>query len=113
MPTHFYDTAEIAQFSSGKMNKFNLFQSPSMFCDVYCLEPGQSQKNHSHADNDKIYHVLAGTCRVRIDDQTRTLAAGQTAVAPRGLLHGVCNDSGQRATLLVVMAPHPDFHGLR
>ena len=78
-----------------------------MFCDVYCLEPGQTQKDHHHDDNDKFYHVLSGSCRVRMGDETRTLSPGQIAIAPAGVTHGVHNASDQRATLLVVMAPHP------
>ena len=37
------------------MKKVNLFESPRFFCDLYCLRPGQEQKVHSHADNDKIF----------------------------------------------------------
>ena len=29
------------QFSSEKMKKNNIFQTPRLFCDVYCFEPGQ------------------------------------------------------------------------
>ncbi len=111
MSQTFHDTRSAAKFAPQKMNKVNLFESPRMFCDVYCLEPGQRQSDHAHDDSDKIYHGLTGTCRVRIGDQTRPLEPGQVAVAPAGVVHGVHNDSAERATLLVVMAPHPDFEG--
>jgi len=51
---------EAVQFSSEKMQKVNLFESPRMFCDIYGLEPGQKQKIHSHEGNDKIYYVVEG-----------------------------------------------------
>ncbi|MBI1368704.1 MAG: cupin domain-containing protein [Planctomycetes bacterium] len=89
------------------MQKVNLYESPRMFTDVYCLLPGQSQKDHTHDANDKVYHVLTGSCTVRIGDETRTLEAGHTAIAPAGVLHGVVNESDDPATLLVFMAPHP------
>ena len=109
MPGHFHDTSALAAFGDQKMKKVNLYESPRLFCDLYCLEPGQRQKDHEHAGNDKIYHLLTGACSVRIGDQTRRLTAGHTAVAPAGVVHGLHNDSGARATVLVVMAPHPDF----
>lgn len=108
MANYFYDATVVSQFSGQKMSKVNLYESPRLFCDVYCLEPGQAQKEHSHVENDKIYHVLTGTCLVRVGDQTQCLSTGEIAVAPAGIVHGVRNDSDQRATLLVVMAPHPD-----
>ena len=107
MSMHIHDPAALAQFSDGKMNKINLYESPKLFCDVYCLLPGQSQKPHKHDDNDKIYHALTGTCHVQLGDDIRPLTAGQVAVAPAGQIHGVENRSNEPATLLVIMAPHP------
>ena len=109
MTNHYFDTRNAADFSPQKMKKVNLYESPRMFCDVYCLEPGQSQSEHTHDDSDKIYHGLAGKCRVRIGDESRLLEPGQVAVAPAGVVHGVHNETDQRAALLVIMAPHPDF----
>lgn len=33
--------SDYQQFSSEKMKKNNLFQTPRFFCDIYCFEPGQ------------------------------------------------------------------------
>ena len=107
----FHDTADATLFSAAKMNKVSLFGSPRMFCDIYCLEPGQEQRLHHHAGNDKVYYALTGTCRVTVGGKTRPLRPGQVAIAPAGSEHGVRNDSDQRATLLVIMAPHPDSKG--
>ena len=40
-------------------------------------------------------------------DEERTLAAGEAVIAPSGESHGLSNDSGERAVLLVLMAPPP------
>lgn len=108
MDEYIHDTAARASFAEEKMQKVNLYESAHLFCDVYCLLPGQSQKAHTHAGNDKIYHALRGTCHVQIGEHTQPLPPGQTAVAPAGVLHGVENRSDERATLLVVMAPNPN-----
>ena len=102
----FHDTADVAAFGD-KLTKVSLFESPRMFCDVYGLRPGQAQAGHVHAGNDKIYAVLSGRCRVEVGGESRVLTAGQVAVAPAGIGHGLLNDSDAPATLLVIMAPHP------
>ncbi len=102
------DPALAAIFSDEKMKKVNLFESPHLFCDVYCLKPGQSQKVHSHAANDKIYLALSGTAHVTLGDDTVPLPPGQLAIAPAGVPHGVENRSAANATLLVIMAPNPN-----
>ena len=107
----FHDTAAAAAFREGKLGKANLFTSPRMFCDVYALLPGQEQAAHAHAANDKLYHVLSGRVTVTIGGATRELGPGELAVAAAGVPHGCRNASGAPATLLVVMAPHPDFRG--
>jgi quercetin dioxygenase-like cupin family protein len=111
MSGHFHDPSARAVFSDKKMSKVNLYESSRMFCDVYCLEPGQSQAEHTHEGSDKVYLGLSGTCQVRIGQETRDLRPGQLAVAPSGVAHAVTNGSGSRATLLVFMAPHPSFKG--
>ncbi len=109
MDTHplIWDTQAAAKFSEDKLNKVNLYESYRLFCDVYCLLPGQSQRPHVHHDEDKIYHALQGTCHVQLDDETHALPPGHVAIAPAGVLHGVVNNSDEPVTLLVMMAPHP------
>lgn len=107
MTDYIYDPADAVAFADEKMNKVNLYESPRLFCDVYCLKPGQHQRAHDHQRNDKIYHALTGTCHVRIGDVVRPLEPGMVAVAPAGIVHGLENRSDEPATLLVMMAPHP------
>jgi quercetin dioxygenase-like cupin family protein len=107
MTQHFFRPGDAAAFIGEKMNKVNLYESPRMFCDVYCLKPGQFQKAHEHDRNDKLYYALTGTCHVLVGEETKPLHPGELAVAPAGLVHGVENRSNEDATLLVVMAPHP------
>ncbi|GMV93265.1 MAG: hypothetical protein AMXMBFR82_30430 [Candidatus Hydrogenedentota bacterium] len=102
-----WNTSEAAAFSEEKMKKVNLYESHRMFCDVYCLLPGQCQRSHVHNDEDKVYHALTGTCDVQIEDETYPLPPGHVAVAPAGVYHGIVNNSDEPATVLVVMAPHP------
>ncbi len=94
-------------FLPDKMSKVSLFETPRFFCDIYCLQPGQSQKIHSHEDNDKIYYVLRGSARVTVGEESQTLEAGEIVLAPAEVPHGVSNETDAEAVCLVFMAPHP------
>jgi quercetin dioxygenase-like cupin family protein len=96
------------RFDAAKMQKLNLFETERFFCDVYCLEPGQAQKQHAHAGNDKIYGVLEGTVVAQVAGEERELQVGEAVLIPAGDEHGVVNRSQNRAALLVFMAPHPE-----
>ena len=103
----FRDVDALSVFADGKMKKNNVFQTERMFCDVYCLEPGQSQDAHVHAGSDKVYYVLEGRAEIRIGTDSRSLPAGGAALAAGGEPHGVANPGPDRLRLLVFMAPLP------
>ena len=94
-------------YSSEKMKKTNLVDTASLFCDVYGLEPGQAQAGHKHAVGDKLYYVLSGAGRIRVDADERDVAPGDLVCAPAGSDHAVDNPGPERLALLVVMAPKP------
>ena len=94
------------QFSSEKMKKNNLFQTPRFFCDIYCFEPGQEQKGHSHGEQDKVYLVLEGQGTFQVGSEKQVLGQGQGTMAPAGEEHGVKNHTDQRLKVLVFVAPN-------
>ncbi|MCB9915748.1 MAG: cupin domain-containing protein [Planctomycetes bacterium] len=104
----FAHTDDARRFSPEKLVKTNLFESPQMFCDTYCLEPGQAQKVHAHAGATKVYYVLEGEAAVTIGERTETLGPGGLGWALPGEPHGVRNASDARCVLLVAMAPNPN-----
>ena len=104
-----FDMIAAAEFSADGLAKKNLFSSPRMFLDIYCLEPEQAQAVHTHTDNDKAYLVIQGRVEVTLGAERELLGPGQAAVAPAGVPHGITNHSGSRAVVAVVMAPHPSW----
>lgn len=96
-----------AKFQTDKMAKIALATTSRTQLDLYCLEPGQTQKAHTHTDQDKIYVVMEGRGRFSLDGAESTLEAGEAIVAPAGAAHGVVNDSTDRLLLLVVVTPPP------
>ncbi len=107
----FVDPSAGFRFSPEKMQKFNLFETGHMFCDVYYLDPGQEQKPHTHTGATKFYYVIEGSGEFVIGDETRTLGRGQLAWSSPGEVHGVRNASSDRLVLLVAMAPNPNVSG--
>jgi mannose-6-phosphate isomerase-like protein (cupin superfamily) len=103
----FHHVQERLAFSSDKMKKTNLVDTPNLFCDVYGLEPGQSQAGHRHAVGDKLYYVISGAGRIAVGTDERTVSSGDLVCAPAGSDHAVHNPGPDRLALLVVMAPKP------
>ena len=99
--------SDYQQFSSEKMKKNNIFQTPRFFCDIYCFEPGQEQKGHIHGEQDKIYLVLEGQGIFQVGSEKQVLGPGQGTMAPAGEEHGVMNHTDQRLKVLVFVAPNP------
>ena len=101
------DLTNVPRFSPDKMVKANVFATDRLFYDIYCLEPGQAQKVHSHAGSDKVYLVLSGRAMVTVGAEQRELGPQEAVLAAAGEPHGVRNDSASRVTLLVVTTPPP------
>ncbi len=95
------------RFSAEKMQKVGLFASEHFFLDLYCLEPGQSQKAHAHGGSDKVYLVVEGRGLFQVGDEEQRLDPGEATLAPAGETHGIVNDSPDRLVVLTWMAPPP------
>jgi len=104
----FIDTQQHIRFSSDRLVKANLVENNHFFCDLYCLEPDQEQKIHTHAGATKFYYVVSGTGLFTVGDRIESRGPGSLVLADPGEPHGVLNASAQRLVLLVVMAPNPN-----
>jgi quercetin dioxygenase-like cupin family protein len=101
------NVATARRYASEKMVKYGLFETENLYCDVYCLEPGQEQAVHAHAGSDKIYVLLEGRAFVTVGPEERELRPMEAVLAPAGQPHGIANRSAQRAAALVFFAPKP------
>ena len=95
------------KFDEARMAKIALATTGRCQLDLYCVAPGQSQKPHSHAGEDKIYYVLEGTGRFSLGGAEEKLEPGDALVAPSGIEHGLVNDGTEPLLVLVVVAPPP------
>lgn len=93
--------------SEEKLYKTTLFRTDALLLGLNCLEPGQTQKPHDHAGQDKFYYVVEGEGVFLIGEDLKTAVAGEVIWAPAGVIHGVSNEAETRLTLLVGIAPAP------
>lgn len=98
------DLNGLRRFAADKMQKVGLFETPRMFCDLYCLEPGQAQKAHSHGEADKVYLVLEGRAQIQVGSDRFEVGPRQAVLAPAGSDHGVVNAGSERLVLYVFVA---------
>ncbi|MFZ0546103.1 MAG: cupin domain-containing protein [Candidatus Promineifilaceae bacterium] len=90
-----------------KFYKTTLFRTDAILLGLNCLEPGQVQQPHDHADQDKFYYVVEGNGRFQLGEEQIEADVGEVVWAPAGLVHGVTNEGQERLTLLVGIAPAP------
>jgi quercetin dioxygenase-like cupin family protein len=88
-----------------RMYKSTLFESQRLLLGLNCLEPGQSDRAHTHAEQDKFYFVLEGSGEFALGEKTLTASAGQTIIAPAGVTHGVTNTGASRLVILMGLTP--------
>ena len=98
---------EHATFSPDKMGKSTIFRSDRILVGLNCFEPGQEHRLHTHAGQDKVYHVLSGAGRFVLDGDEVDMAAGMMLVAPEGVAHGIKNTSTEQLIVLAILAPAP------
>ena len=105
--SNFTDYHTHTGFRLDKFFKSTLFQSKHLMLGLNCLEPGQAQHAHTHADQDKFYLVLEGEGEFVVGDETQAVGEGAVVWASAGVGHGVTNTGTKRLVLLVGIAPAP------
>jgi quercetin dioxygenase-like cupin family protein len=96
-----------ASYSSTKMGKSTIFESPRLLVGLNAFEPGQEHALHAHAGQDKVYHVLEGEGRFLLEGRELAMKTGDLLVAPEGVPHGVRNTGPGRLLVLAILAPAP------
>ena len=99
--------AEHAVYSTPKMGKSTIFESPRLLVGLNAFEPGQEHALHAHAGQDKVYHVLEGEGVFLLQDRQLPMGPGDLLVAPENVPHGVRNTGAVRLLVLAILAPAP------
>ena len=98
---------DLAVYRPNKMGKSTIFRSQRVMVGLNAFEKGQTHALHSHADMDKVYHVLEGEGAFLLEDREVPMQAGVLLVAPKGVPHGIRNTGAGRLLVLAILAPAP------
>jgi mannose-6-phosphate isomerase-like protein (cupin superfamily) len=69
------------------------------------LPVGASTQEHYHPKTEEIYYITHGTGRMRIENETREVKAGDAIAIPPGRRHKLWNTGGEVMRLLCCCAP--------
>ena len=77
---------------------------------AYCLldvrvAPGKGVPRHTHTREDEALFVLSGELEATVGDETFTLRAGETLIAPRHIPHQLCNSGSVANHYLIMFSP--------
>lgn len=86
---------KVAADTKGELLQADLFAAPGAFVAAEHVHPNQEER----------FEVLAGTLRLRIDGEERTLRAGEMAVVPPGRPHVWWNAGEDEVHLLAEFRP--------
>jgi len=78
-----------------------------LLCRVQ-YKPGKQVPWHAHEDTEQVMFILDGEVEMTIEDETRTLRAGDVVVVNRGLHHSLRSPGG--VTFMEALAPVPLDH---
>ena len=90
-----------------KFYKTTLFSGEHLMIGLNCLEPGQVQKVHQHANQDKFYYVIEGAGYFTVGEEVTEVGPGQVVWAQAGIPHGVENKGSERLVIFMGIAPLP------
>jgi quercetin dioxygenase-like cupin family protein len=71
-------------------------------------EPGKQVPWHAHEDTEQVMIILDGEVEMTIEDETKTLVAGDVVVVNRGLRHKLYSERG--VSFVEALAPVPLDH---
>ncbi|QAU14280.1 cupin domain-containing protein [Halorubrum sp. BOL3-1] len=91
--------------SPGEVETAEVVVSDDVLVKAFVLGPDAAVDPHEHADATNVFHVLEGEPTVIRDGDEETLAAPAVVENERGAVHGVRNDTNDRAVLTASLAP--------
>lgn len=69
------------------------------------VRPGERTALHRHVRTEELYHVLSGHGRMRLDDRSFPVTAGDTVCIPPGTAHCIANVGDAELRLLCCCSP--------
>lgn len=102
-----FRSADFMQPADGEPIRSVITQSPQAAVVAWFVKPGQRISAHVHPHGQDTWTVLSGRGEYQLeaDGQSRTITAGDVAVAPIGCVHGVVNHGVEPLVFVSVVCP--------
>ncbi|HEV8509316.1 MAG TPA: cupin domain-containing protein [Gemmatimonadales bacterium] len=84
-------------------NYFELIRVPAMSAGLYVLQPGESDRQEPHRE-DEIYYVVGGKATIRVANEDRAVMPGSAVFVPAGVEHHFHSITAE-LRVLVIFAP--------
>lgn len=106
-----HDSRDEGQGTIVKLISRDLSGSEDMHLCVCHISPGQHHIRHYHPHGSEWYLVMSGEPTVFMGDEDIAATPGTIFYIPPGMVHGLRNDTGEDAELLVGLSK-PDYKEL-
>lgn len=67
--------------------------------------PGRCHDFHRHPGQEEVIYVIEGALEQWVEQESRTLTAGDVAVVPSSAVHATFNDTEQPAKIIAILSP--------
>jgi quercetin dioxygenase-like cupin family protein len=101
-------TAEIELAPWGKhwwLSKPGLTDTRQLTLVRVTMRPGAGHQFHYHPAREEIIYIVDGVAEQWVDQEKRTLEAGECAFIPERVVHAIHNSSTKPMTFLAILSP--------
>jgi quercetin dioxygenase-like cupin family protein len=105
--TRIFNSASFFQPTDGEPIRSVITESEDAVVVAWYIQPGQTILAHVHPNGQDTWTILAGKGEYYLDQAgtTRSIAAGDVAVAYAGCVHGVLNHGDDPLVFISVVSP--------
>ncbi|WP_049982409.1 cupin domain-containing protein [Halorubrum sp. BV1] len=101
------DAVDDLQPDRGAVETAELVVTDDVLVKAFVLGPGAAIDPHEHGDATNVFHVIDGEPTVIRGDASEPLAAPAVVPNERGVVHGLRNDTDERAVVTASLCPLP------
>ncbi|KXG74247.1 hypothetical protein AN618_23650 [Fervidicola ferrireducens] len=98
-----------AKFSTEKLIPNRIIEKEEVQVVLLAFEPGQQVSEHK-TPVDVFFHVVKGSAEITIGEEKKQVQEGNIVLSPANIPHAIRNNSGERAMVLVVKTPNPQYY---
>ena len=101
--TGVHDPKDFCRFAPDEAFNVAMYADPHLAISIWNLEPGQENAAHIHPTREHVMMVLTGSgIYLRGDEDPVPIQAGQCAIVPVGVVHGIRNTGTDNLSCMII-----------